>query len=62
MDIEQFAVRIWRSLAGRRECGVNGRAVGGGLAWDGSGSALNSPGVWALIGYPIVFPSPFSRP
>ena len=61
MDIKKFAIRIGRCLAGRRGFGVNGRAVDGGLAFDGSGSALDSPGAWALIGYPIVFPSPFSR-
>ena len=60
MDIKKYAIRIGRCLAGRRGFGVNGRAVDGGLAFDGPGSALDSPGVFALIGYPIVFPSPFS--
>ena len=59
---KEFAVHIGRFPAQRGECGVNGRAVDGGLACDGSRSALNSPGVWALIGYPIDFPSPFNRP
>ena len=58
MDLKKIAVRIWRCLGEVRDCGVNGRAVDGGLASDGPGSALGSLGVWALIDHRIVFPLP----
>ncbi len=56
MDNKEFAIRIGRFSAGSKECGVPVRAVEGGLACDGSGSALGSPGVVALIGYPHRLP------
>ena len=59
MDNKEFAIRIGRFLAGCTGFGVPVRAVDGGLACDGSGSASDSPGVVALIGYHI---TPFSRP
>ena len=62
MDIKDFVVRIGRFLPEWTIFVVPVRVVDGGLACNGSGSALNSPGVVALIGYPVAFPSPFSRP
>ena len=61
MDNKDFVVRIGRFIPGWTGFGVPARAVDGGLACDGSGSALDSPGVVALIGYHVAFPSPFSR-
>ena len=61
MDIKDLVGRIGRFLPGWTIFGVPVSAVDGGLACNGSGSALDSPGVVALIGYPVAFASPFSR-
>ena len=61
MDNKYFVVRIGWFLPGWTGFGVPIRSVDGGLACNGSGIALDSPGVMALIGYHVAFPSPFSR-